>query len=32
MMLMGMTVRPEVLRTRNMIWALEAVSFSGFNS
>ena len=32
MMLMGMTVSPEVLSTRNMIWALEAVSLSGFSS
>ena len=30
MMLMGITVRPEVFSTRNMIWALVAVSSSGF--
>jgi len=32
MTLMGMSVRPDVLSTRNMICALDAVSFTGFSS
>jgi hypothetical protein len=32
MMLIGMTVSPDVFSTRNMIWASVAVSFSGFSS
>src|SRR5690606_34165895 len=28
----GMSVRPEVLRTKNIIWLLEAVFFVSFNS
>ena len=29
---MGIIVRPDVLMTRNMIWALLAVSFLAFSS
>lgn len=32
MMLMGINVSPDACNTKNMIWALLAVSFSGFNS